>query len=104
MFHKRGPGYGGLSKSVTIKAKDFEHVVEKFRFETRDSGDRLACFTYEGRMVLGTRRSHIKGQELPFQHQIRQQLHLSEDQFRYAASCRMSREQYVNILRDKGIL
>lgn len=89
---------------MTIKAKDFDHIMDKLGFETRDSGDRLAWLKHEGKTIIKTRRSHIKGRDLPFQHQIRQQLYLNEDEFLVAASCHLSREDYLNILKQKRIL
>lgn len=86
-----------------IKAQEFDRLIEKFAFRTRKSGDRLAWFEHEGRVVVRTRRSEGSG-DLPMQHSIRQQLKLSEQQLREAIACSLSRAQYVEILRAKGIL
>ena len=42
--------------------------------------------------------------DVPMQHSIRQQLKLNEDQLREAMSCGLTREGYVDILREKGLL
>jgi len=97
------PVTGSYPREMTIKAKDFDHIVEKLQLKIRDSQDRLAWFEYEGRLILRTRRSHKKG-ELPFQHSIRQQLKLNEDEFRKAVKCCLSRDEYVEILKRKGYL
>jgi hypothetical protein len=89
---------------MTIKAKDFEHIVNKFGLRTRNSGDRLVWFEHEGKIITRTRRSNIKGRDLPFQHSIRQQLKLNEDEFREAVACHLDRDQYLMILRQKGLL
>ena len=89
---------------MTIKAAQFEHIVQKFGLRTRNSGDRLAWFEHEGRIVTRTRRSHGRGGDLPFQHSIRQQLKLNENEFREAVACRLSREDYIEILRRRGLL
>lgn len=86
-----------------IKAQEFDRLIEKFAFQTRKSGDRLAWFEHEGRVVVRTRRSEGSG-DLPMQHSIRQQLKLNEQQLREAIACSLSRAQYVEILRAKGIL
>jgi len=86
-----------------MKAKEFDRLIDKFEFKTRDGGDRLAWFEYEGRVVLRTRRSHGSG-DLPAAHSIRQQLKLNETQLREAVSCSISRDGYIEILRSKGIL
>ena len=50
---------------MNIKARDFEHIVQKFQLITRNAGDRLAWVEYEGKVITRTRRSHGSG-ELPF--------------------------------------
>ena len=89
---------------MTIKARDFEHIVEKFGLVTRNSGDRLAWFEHGGKIITRTRRSMKKGRDLPFQHSIRQQLKLDEEQLRQAVGCHLSREEYLSILKDKGLI
>ena len=88
---------------MTINARDFERIVEKFGLRTRNSGDRLAWFEYGGKIITRTRRSYKKG-DLPFQHSIRQQLKLNEEQLRQTITCTLNRDQYVEILREKGLL
>lgn len=88
---------------MSIKAKEFDRLVAKFGFRTRDSGDLLAWFEHEGRIVTRTRRS--KGSsDLPMQHSIRQQLKLNEEQLRQAVSCHLTRDDYIEILRGKGLI
>lgn len=88
---------------MTIKAKEFDHLVGKLGLRTRDSADLLAWFEFEGRIIVRTRRSKGSG-DLPMQHSIRQQLKLNENQLRQAISCKLTREEYVEILRSKGLL
>jgi len=89
---------------MTIKASDFEHIVTKLGLKARNSGDRFVWLELEGRKITRTRRSHQKGADLPFQHSIRQQLKLTEDEFRLAVSCKLTREGYIEILKKKKIL
>ena len=89
---------------MTIKARDFELIVSKLDLKTRNSGDRLAWFEYEGKKVVRTRRSYKKGRDLPFQHSIRQQLKLNENELRQVIGCQISRNGYVEILKAKGLL
>jgi hypothetical protein len=89
---------------MTIKAKDFDHIVHKFGLEIRNSGDLLAWFEYDGKIVTHTKRSHTKGKDLPFQHNIRQQLKLNEEEFSQAIGCTLSREDYIKILKEKKII
>lgn len=88
---------------MTIKDREFDHLMDKFEFKVRDSGDLLAWFEVDGKMVTRTRRSHKRG-DLPMQHSIRQQLKLSEEQLRQAIDCRLNRNDYIQILRLKGLL
>jgi hypothetical protein len=88
---------------MTIKAHDFDRLISKFKFKTRDSRDLLAWFEHEGKIIARTKRSKGSG-DLPMQHSIRQQLWLNEDQFRKAIKCTLTRQDYINILRAKGLL
>lgn len=88
---------------MNIKARDFEHIVQKFQLQTRNAGDRLAWLEYEGKIIIRTRRSHGSG-DLPFSDKIRTQLKLNEEEFRRAIQCHLSREDYIEILRRKGML
>jgi hypothetical protein len=88
---------------VSIKAREFDRLVAKFGFRIRDSGDLLAWFEYEGKIVTRTRRSKGSG-DLPMQHSIRQQLKLSEEQLRQAVNCHLTKDDYIQILRGKGLI
>ena len=88
---------------MTIKAQEFDRLVQKLGFQTRKGNDLLAWFEYEGNIVVRTRRSYGSG-DLPMQHSIRQQLKLNEDQIRRVIDCSLTREDYIEILRTKGVL
>lgn len=88
---------------MTIKAREFDLIVQKLGLQTRRSGDLLAWFVYEGKVVVRTRRSFGSG-ELPMQHSIRQQLKLNEEQLRQLIECVLRHEDYIQILRDKGLI
>jgi len=89
---------------MAIKSHEYDRVIEKFGFETKESHHRLAWLIYHGRKVVKTRRSHIKGRDLPAQHAIRKQLHLNSRQLREAVVCTLDRQGYIEILRDKQII
>lgn len=88
---------------MSIKAKGFNRLVVKLGLRTRDSGDLLAWFELEGKTITRTRRSKGSG-DLPMQHSIRQQLKLSEEQLRQAVGCHLTRDDYIEILRGKGLI
>jgi len=90
---------------MSIRSRDFDRLISKFGFQTRDSGDLLAWFEYEGRVVLRTKRSRTPGsRDLPFQHTIRHQMKLNEDELGEAIRCTLGREDYIALLRRKGVL
>lgn len=88
---------------MTIKAHEFDGLVRKLGLVTRNAGDLLAWFEYEGKIITRTRCSKVAG-DLPMQHSIRQQLKLTEGQLRALIGCRTDREGYVQILRNKGLI
>ena len=88
---------------MTIKAHEFDRIISKFDFKTRNSGDLLAWFEYDGKIITRTRRSKGSG-ELPMQHSIRQQMKLDDAQLRGAIQCTINRQDYIEILRNKGLL
>ena len=88
---------------MPIKAHEFDRMVNKFGFETRDGRDLLAWFTYEGKRVVRTRRSKGSG-DLPMHHSIRQQLRLNEQEFNHARRCTMTRDEYIEILKRKRVI
>ena len=90
---------------MSIRSRDFDRVIRKFDFQTRDSGDLLAWFEYDGKVVLRTKRSHTSGsRDLPFQHAIRQQMKLNEDELREAIRCTLSKDAYIELLKRKGFI
>ena len=88
---------------MTIKAHQFEHIVSKFQMTSRNAGDRLVWFEYEGKILTHTRRSYKSG-DLPFQKSMPKQLGLTPDEFRQAAACKLDKGEYIEILRRKGYL
>ena len=90
-------------RRVTVKAREFDRLVAKLGLKVRDSRDILAWFEYDGKIITRTRRSKGSG-DLPMQHSIRQQLKLNEQEFRQAIGCTLSLDDYVKILRKKGLL
>jgi hypothetical protein len=88
---------------LTIKAQEFDRLVQKWGLQTKKSGDLHAWFEYDGKVITRTRRSMGSG-DLPMQHSIRQQLKLNEEQFRDAIGCKLDRKGYVEILKKRGLI
>ena len=91
------------SAAMTVKAHEFDHLVTKLGLRIRNSGDLLAWFEVEGKVITRTRRSKGSG-DLPMQYSIRQQLKLNEKQFKEAVGCTLTRQDYIDILQAKGLL
>ena len=89
---------------MTIKARDFDLLIRKFGFQTRESGDLLAWLEYDDKVVIRTKRSHTRGRDLPFQHSIRQQMKLNQEELNQALRCQIDKDGYIELLRRKGIL
>ena len=86
-----------------MNAHEFDRIIGKLEMATRQGRDLLAWFEYDGKVITRTKRSKGSG-DVPMQHSIRQQLKLNEDQLREAIGCSLTRDGYVEILREKGLL
>ncbi len=89
---------------MPLAAHEFDRLVRKFGFHTRNSGDLLAWLEVNGKVVVRTRRSKKSSGDLPMQHSIRQQMRLNDDQLREAISCTLDRDAYITLLREKGFI
>ena len=89
---------------MTIKARQFDRLVQKLGLKTRSGDHLLAWFEHDGRIIARTKRSRGSSSDLPMQHSIRQQLKMNEREFRSAVGCTLTREDYLAILREKGLL
>lgn len=88
---------------MSLSAREFDLLVNKLGYETRNSAHLLAWLEVDGKIVARTRRSRKAG-DLPMSHSIRQQMKMSETQMREAVACALGRDAYLDILRDKGVL
>jgi gluconate kinase len=86
-----------------MKVHEFERIVSKLGMESRNSYDRLVWLVHEGKTVVRTRRSHGKGKFLPAD-KIRQQLKVNEEQLSGLISCSVSKQDYIKILTEKGVI
>ena len=90
---------------MSIRVREFDLVINKFGFRTRESHHLLAWFEYDGKVVARTRRSRTpRSRDLPAHHSIRQQMKLSQEEFRQAVRCELNRDDYVELLREKGVI
>jgi hypothetical protein len=88
-----------------MKIHDILRVFDKLEMEVREGRDTLAFFRWQGKTILWTRVPHKRGElKGKLRHFIRQQLRLSERQFRAVVKCDIWRDEYVEILHSKGLL
>ena len=90
---------------VTIHASDIDHAWDKLKMVTKNSGDRHALFYFDDRLILRTKRSMGTGKlggNIP--HLIRQQMKLNEKQFAELIACPLKRDDYIEILKEKGYI
>jgi len=88
-----------------MKIRDILRIFDKLEMEVREGRDTLAFFRWQGRTILWTKVPHKRGElkgKLP--HFVRQQLRLNERQFRAVIRCDIWRDEYLEILRSKGLL
>lgn len=73
--------------------------------EIREGRDTLAFFKLKGKVILWTKVPHGRGDVRgKLSYFIRQQLRLNEKQFMELQDCLIWRDQYIEILKNKGIL
>jgi hypothetical protein len=90
---------------MQIRKSDALKIFEKLELVTRSTTHRYGWFTVGGRKILRVHVSHGKG-DIPgkVSDKIRSQLKLNRNDFRRLIDCTLSREGYVAILRDKGLI
>jgi hypothetical protein len=88
---------------MDAKAHEIDRIINKLGMETRNSRDLHAWFVHNGVIVVRTRRSHGKGKFVPAD-KIRCQLKVNEPQFAGLISCSVSKQDYIKILTDKGVI
>jgi hypothetical protein len=88
---------------MDAKAYEIDIIIKKLGMETRSTGEKQAWFVHDGVTVVRTRRSLGKGKFVPAD-KIRCQLKVNEEQFRGLISCHVTKQEYIKILTDKGII
>ena len=85
-----------------MKTHEFDKLAGKLKLRTRTSDHVHAYFDYDGKTVVKTKRS-LGSKEQPG-NLIRQQLKVNEDQLAGLIQCNLSLEDYISILKSKGII
>ncbi len=83
--------------------REFDQLAVKFGMQVTEGGShRKAVLYHEGNPVVRTLRSRSPGAFT--HHKVRTQLRLSEAQLRDAIRCTLGLEDYIAILREKGLI
>lgn len=90
---------------MQVSKRDIQAIFNKLNLKTRSTGHHYAWLVHGGRKILRVHVSHGKG-DIPgrISDKIRSQLRLNKDNFLHLISCPLSLEQYLDILRQKGLL
>jgi hypothetical protein len=88
-----------------MKKVDIERIFNKLSLQVRSTGHQYGWLTVDGKKILRVHYSHGKG-DLPNKivHKIRGQLKLSEKDFNDLVACPLRYEDYLEILKRKGLL
>ena len=90
---------------MQIKKAEIEKIFGKLRLEERSTKHRYGWFCFEGKKILRVHFSHGKG-DIPgrVSDKIRSQLKLSQKNFKELIDCPLSLDDYVVILKNKGLI
>jgi len=88
-----------------MKKSDINRIFSKLSLKIRSTGHNYGWLTVSDKKILRVHYSHGKG-DLPnkIMHKIRGQLKLSEKDFKDLVACPLKYEDYLDILRRKGLL
>ena len=90
---------------MSLHRQDLERAWRKVRMETKNAGDRFARFYYQGKLIIFTGRSMgSKKLDGDIPRLIRQEMKLNETQFKDLIDCPLGYDEYVQILKDKGLI
>jgi hypothetical protein len=90
---------------MSISADRLDRAWRKVGMVVEAKRDMHAYLVHSGKRIIATRRSLGRGKVSDRIGQyIRQQMRLNEDQFGLFLSCPLGRDDYLDILRRKGLL
>jgi hypothetical protein len=90
---------------LSLHADEVDRAWQKLGMVIKDTKDRHARFYFQGKLVVATKRSLGSGVlagNVP--HLIRQQLKLSAPEFKDLIDCPIGRNEYIDILKKKGLI
>lgn len=90
---------------MQITKKEAYKIFNKLELEMRSTGHNYGWLIYNKKKILRVHYSHGKG-DLPGRvtDKVRSQLRLSQKDFKELIDCSLTREEYLNILKEKGLV
>jgi hypothetical protein len=90
---------------MQLTTRQASRIFRKLGVNAKRSTHHVAGFVLiDGKRVLPVHYSHgNKDMKGPVPHRFRKSLRLSEDEFAALRDCTLSRDAYVQLLRDRGI-
>lgn len=95
----------GECHCMQITKKEAHKIFNKLELEIRSSGHNYGWLVYNKKKILRVHYSHGKG-DLPGRvtDRVRSQLRLPPKDFKDLISCTLTREEYLKILIEKGLI
>ena len=88
-----------------MKTVDIERIFNKLSLQVRSTGHTYGWLIVNGKKILRVHYSHGKGDlSDKIMHKIRGQLKLSEKDFKNLVACPLTYEDYLDILKRKGLV
>ena len=90
---------------MQIKKAEIRKIFKKLNLDVRSTKHQYGWFIYENKKILRVHYSHGKG-DVPgrVSDKIRNQLKVTEREFRELVNCPLSLKEYISILRGKGLI
>jgi len=90
---------------MPLKKREAEALFAKLHLVLQTSHHKSATLYYEGRAIIRTRISHGQGDIPPIiVAKMRSQLKVTETQLPALVDCSLSYEEYIELLKTKGII
>lgn len=88
-----------------MKKNEMEKVFNKLSLEVRSTGHNYGWLVVKGKKVLRVHYSHGRG-DIPEKivNKIRGQLKLAQRDFKDLVGCPLTYDDYIDILKQKGLL
>ncbi|MCI2424433.1 hypothetical protein LM599_00100 [Candidatus Acetothermia bacterium] len=88
-----------------MKKNEIEKIFKKLDLKVRSTGHNYGWLIVSGKKILRVHYSHGKG-DIPEKvvNKIRGQLKLPKKDFKELADCPLTYKDYINVLKQKGII